>query len=96
MISVRFIDKNLVKMSLIGQFGQNRSFFVKMVQIGSFLHNLGAKMPSYVKILVKWSNFRPITLEPVPLKILTYYGILAPKVCKNDPIWTIFTKNALF
>ena len=30
-------------MSLIGQVGQNRSFFVNMVQIGSFLHNLGAK-----------------------------------------------------
>ena len=41
------------KMSLIGQVGQNRSFFVNMVQIGSFLHNLGVKIPSYVNILGK-------------------------------------------
>ena len=28
----------------------------KNQQIGSFLHNLGVEMPSYVKILGKWSN----------------------------------------
>ena len=39
-----------------GQFGQNRSFLVNIVKIGQFLHILGAKMMSYVKILGKWSN----------------------------------------
>ena len=31
-------------------------FFVKMVKNGSFWHNLGGKMPSYVKTMGKWSN----------------------------------------
>ena len=41
------MDINVVKISLMVQFGQNRSFLVKMVKIGSFLHNLGVKMSKF-------------------------------------------------
>ena len=51
------MDINFVKNVINGgQFGQNRSFLVKMVKIGSFLHILGAKITSYVTILGTWSK----------------------------------------
>ena len=43
-----------------GQFGQNRSFLVKMVKIGSFWHIFRSNMTSYVEIRGQWSsNFFP-------------------------------------
>ena len=50
-ISVRFMDRNLVKNVInevnLVKIGQNRSFLVKMVEIGSFF--LGGGITSYVK-----------------------------------------------
>ena len=54
MISVRFMDRNLVKNVIKGvnlvKIGQ---FLAKMVKIGSFM---GEKITSSVKMLGKWSE----------------------------------------
>ena len=85
-ISVRFMDSNVVKMSLMGSIWSKYVIFGENGQNWVILHNLGVKMPSYVKIL----ESGPIILS---LKVSkNYFRFMDINVVKNVINWVNLVK----